>query len=63
MWTLKIMQKRPYGDGDFKLDDFVVFESESIEKLLSLVEYTSCIKSECETEFLIQKKEDNNDGN
>jgi hypothetical protein len=63
MWTLKIMQKRPYGDGDFKLDDFVLFESENIEKLLNLVEYTSCIRAEYETEFLIQKKEDNNDGN
>lgn len=60
MWTLKIIQKQP-REG-YTTEEEVVFESENINKLLSIVEYMSGIESQYETEFLIQKKEDKANG-
>ena len=57
MWTLKIKQTQPKEGYTFDDKPEVVFESENIEKLLNIIEYMSCIKSQYETEFLIQKKE------
>ena len=56
MWTLVIKQKTP--KGNYRIDEEVVFESDSINKLLNLVEYFSNVSPVFETDYTIKKKEE-----